>query len=270
MTKVDSEEGKTMVKRTHDEILDNGKISSEKPLSKETHTKFQFDIKESPLQLIYYTGVKARKSAKRFSLEGEKYAGPSWKLEKDDSGKPYFVGDFVNDTIDLSVVIRKVDNGLEITSNQDKDTNKYTITPNKHGGSHVEFDGSIYGAFNPLLLPMTYVPHTLKGKFVDPETGKDLTSYMDMNTFSKLRAEKNNQNNKGDELGYGHQINTLFNKEIPFLPKTLSGELTERGEAECQHFKIKKSVNGIKPCEVPEADKSMAMKIATIKSGYSK
>lgn len=34
------------------------------------------------------------------------------------------------------------------------------------------------------------MPHTLKGKFVDKETGRDLTAYMDMQPYGELRALK--------------------------------------------------------------------------------
>lgn len=84
---------------------------------------------------------------------------------------------------------------------------------------------------------MTYEPYTLWGKFVDKETGKDLTDYMDMQLYGELRAQKNRQIIEGSYLygytkpgneqdRYGFQVNERFNNEIPFFAKSIDLEYT--------------------------------------------
>ena len=68
------------------------------------------------------------------------------------------------------------------------------LKPNEgRKGCSVEFNGPLNGLLNQVLLPdMTYVHHTLEGKFVDQD-GKDLTKFMPISEYCMLRDEKNKQ-----------------------------------------------------------------------------
>ncbi len=113
---------------------------------------------------------------------------------------------------------------------------KYSINENPKGGSSVTFEGPANALLNQNLLPkMTYVPKTLKAKFTDNETGKDLTDYLDIHSYGILRAEKNKKANAWGEKGnnqdkYGYNINAKFNNEIDFLP--LSDKIQEKTNAD--------------------------------------
>lgn len=107
---------------------------------------------------------------------------------------------------------------------------------------------------------MTYIPYTLEGKFVDRETGRDLTMYMDMQSYGTLRSLKNEQviqdsfeykmpGNSQD--GYGHHINAQFNNEIPFLPKKrtaqeLKQERAQKDFEEGKKERIKKHLDAVR------------------------
>lgn len=113
---------------------------------------------------------------------------------------------------------------------------KYSITESPKGGSSVTFEGPANALLNQNLLPkMSYVPKTLKAKFIDGETGKDLTDYLDIHSYGLLRAEKNKKANDWGEKGnnqdkYGYNINAKFNNEIDFLP--LSDRIQEKANTD--------------------------------------
>lgn len=97
----------------------------------------------------------------------------------------------------------------------------YHIKPNKgRKGCLVEFQGPLNGLMNQVILPkMTYVHHTLEGKFVD-QAGKDLTKFMPISEYCMLRDAKNKQPDENGKTGnlqdyYGYQVNMKFNNEIP-------------------------------------------------------
>ena len=109
----------------------------------------------------------------------------------------------------------------------------YHIKPNEgRKGCSVEFNGPLNGLLNQVLLPdMTYVHHTLEGKFVDKD-GKDLTKFMPISEYCMLRDEKNKQPDAYGQTGnlqdyYGYQINAKFNNEIPSFS---TYEKSERGQ----------------------------------------
>ena len=71
---------------------------------------------------------------------------------------------------------------------------KYKISQNPNKGCTVEFNGPVNGLLHQNILPnMTYEEGTLVGKFVDSQTNEDLTPYMNMSDYGKLRAIKNNK-----------------------------------------------------------------------------
>ncbi len=128
------------------------------------------------------------------------------------------------------------ENEMKITTATAKYT--YNIKPNKgRKGCSVEFKGPLNGLMNQVLLPkMTYVHHTLEGKFVD-RNGKDLTKFMPIAEYCELRDEKNKQPNEYGKTGnlqdyYGYQVNMKFNNEIPSFSTYTRSSVMQRYKLE--------------------------------------
>ena len=208
-----------MAKLNNKEIQDNINMEmGDNPLPRDAHSKFRFEIEESVDDLV--RGMKERPKKYR-----------RWKfIDFRNSEYKDIYGDYIlqDPEYDNSYASVKEEEGkLSITTAWGG--YNYEITPREKGGSSVEFSGPVNALLNQNLLPeMTYIPYTLEGKCVDRETGRDLTMYMDMQSYGTLRSLKNEQviqdsfeykmpGNSQD--GYGHHINAQFNNEIPFLPK---------------------------------------------------
>lgn len=232
--------------------LETGRPESEFPvkLPRDAHSKFYFEIEESIEDLIRDMKERPKKHYPQERVINEEtgevrfWDGGSkapWKFIEIEDGK-YELED--TDWCGCYASVRKEDEKLSITTATS--SYQYEITPRRGGGSCVEFSGPVNGLLAQNLLPeMTYVPHTLKGKFVDKETGRDLTAYMDMQPYGEFRALKNEQVIDGSweygepgnlQDGYGYQINARFNNEIPFFAKSIDLEYTlqERKQYEAQ------------------------------------
>lgn len=79
-------------------------------------------------------------------------------------------------------------------------------------GSEVRFYGPLNGLLTQLLLPrMSYVPHTLMGKY------ENMAEFVSIDKYCQIREERHaGQINKQDS--YGGWVNLAFNNEIPSLP----------------------------------------------------
>lgn len=203
-------------------------------IPRNAHSKFRFEIEESVEDLI----KDIEEGSKRHSTQVRDvdmttgnvhfYGGETdWKLYKTDDG--YVLEDSINNQ-GFKAYVKKEDDKLMIKTATSKFL--YEITPSKdHCGSVVEYSGAIHGLLQQRLLPqMTYVSHTLEGKFVDSKTGEDLIGYRDMATYGQLRARKNEQPDEFGEKGNPidrykddcAKINKKFNNEIPFFEKSLT------------------------------------------------
>lgn len=224
--------------------LETGRPESEFPvkLPRDAHSKFYFEIEESIEDLIRDMKERPKKHYPQERVINEEtgevrfWDGGSkapWKFIEIEDGK-YELED--TDWCGCYASVRKEDEKLSITTATS--SYQYEITPRAGGGSCVEFSGPVNGLLAQNLLPkMTYEPYTLWGKFVDKETGKDLTDYMDMQLYGELRAQKNRQIIEGSYLygytkpgneqdRYGFQVNERFNNEIPFFAKSIDLEYT--------------------------------------------
>lgn len=204
-----------MFKLTNNEIeqiksLENGAENKKNPLPRNAHSVFQFDINET---------------IKDLKNDMENRNGTDFKVAKTSALKYEIIDPRFEYNIDGGIAYLTIGKG-KMSVETAFSGFKYSITENSDGGSSVTFEGPVNALLNQNLLPkMTYVPKTLSAKFVDNETGKDLTEYMDIHSYGVLRAEKNKQ---ADEWGekentqdkYGYHINAKFNNEIDFLPKS--------------------------------------------------
>lgn len=179
------------------------------------HSAFHFEIKETTTELIKQMKSKKKKR--------------QWKYREDEDGFKMHLDDL---DFYCSADISKIDGGLSIiTALSDY---KYVIKDMIDGGADVTFYGPLNGLLTQNLLPkMTYVPHTLEGKFIDKENGQDLTEYMHINEYVEIRRLKNSNiknNYDGVELignpqdCYGVSINARFNNEIPVFSKYLTAQ----------------------------------------------
>lgn len=226
------------------EMGNNGKVN---PPPRDAHSKFRFEIEESIEDLVRDMKERPKKHYPQERIIDEKtgevwfWDGGSkapWRfVENKDPEEREAFGDYTlwdTDFRGCFASVRKKDEKLSITTALSG--YKYEITPRRGGGSCVEFSGPVNGLLAQNLLPeMTYVPHTLKGKFVDKETGRDLTAYMDMQPYGELRALKNEQvidgfweyGEPGNEHDrYGFQVNERFNNEIPFFAESIDLKYT--------------------------------------------
>lgn len=236
--------------------LETGRPESEFPvkLPRDAHSKFYFEIEESIEDLIRDMKERPKKHYPQERVINEEtgevrfWDGGSkapWRFVE--TKEPDIFGDYqLQDPRyrGCHATVKEEDRKLSIWTAIGG--YKYEITPRRGGGSCVEFSGPVNGLLAQNLLPeMTYVPHTLKGKFVDKETGRDLTAYMDMQPYGEFRALKNEQVIDGSweygepgnlQDGYGYQINARFNNEISFFAKSIDLEYTlqERKQYEAQ------------------------------------
>ena len=223
------------------EMGNNGKVN---PPPRDAHSKFRFEIEESIEDLIRDMKERPKKHYPQERVINEE-TGEVWFWDGGSKAPWRFV-----ETKELDIfgdyqlqdpryrgchaTVKEEDGKLSIWTAIGG--YKYEIIPRRGGGSCVEFSGPVNGLLAQNLLPeMTYVPHTLKGKFVDKETGRDLTAYMDMQPYGEFRALKNEQVIDGSweygepgnlQDGYGYQINARFNNEIPFFAKSIDLEYT--------------------------------------------
>ena len=221
-----------MAKLNNKEIQDNINMEmGDNPLPRDAHSKFRFEIEESVDDLVRDMKERPKKYRR-------------WKfIDFRNSEYKDIYGDYIlqDPEYDNSYASVKEEEGkLSITTAWGG--YNYEITPREKGGSNVEFSGPVNALLNQNLLPeMTYIPYTLEGKFVDRETGRDLTMYMDMQSYGTLRSLKNEQviqdsfeykmpGNSQD--GYGHHINAQFNNEIPFLPKKRTAQELKQERAQ--------------------------------------
>jgi hypothetical protein len=221
-------------------------------IPKNAYSKFSFEIKENIEDLVYEMTKKSRKhhpQERNIDIEtGEVYFctqdtltyyelhnyqknenGASYELHDPTFYYPYATVKEEKDKLTISTAL----SGF-----------KYMITQNKdRDGCIIEFSGPLNGLLRQALLPhMTYVPNTLKGKFITLEnmketldfdycTGKefDLTPYMPIDLYCALREAKN----KGYENyqdGYGWQINAAFNNEISCFDRYYGTEFENEQE----------------------------------------
>lgn len=185
--------------------MENG-LENGLEIPRDAHSVFQFDINET---------IKDLKN----DLERRNYRDfEVWKIDANRYGISELMGGGGGSS-ELTVGKGKmsIETALGV---------KYNITEKPEGGSRVTFEGPVNALLDQDLLPkMTYVPYTLSAKFIDSENGKDLTDYMNMNSYGFLRAEKNKKADEwGDKEnpqdGYGYHINAKFNNEIDFLPQS--------------------------------------------------
>lgn len=212
-------------------------------LPRDAHSKFRFEIEESVEDLMQKMAnpAKLHSPQERFVNENTGnvfFEGgghlTQWEFEKLNEEVRESEGDYhlqdprFHGEASWARVWRNED-GLKIETAWGGYV--YDIRPNEDAkGCSVEFSGPVNALLNQNLLPeMTYIPHTLEGKFVDKDTGKDLTPYMSMPVYGECRAKKNEQviedsygyEEKGNpQDGYGYNVNSKFNNEIPFLPQS--------------------------------------------------
>lgn len=214
-------------------------------LPRDAHSVFRFEIKETSADLLKEMKELPKKhlpDVRKIDKNGEVkfYKGSSkadWEYQEvDDKHIQLNDPDFWS-----HAEVEIVDGGLDITtafSNYN-----YKIKDKRNGkGAEVEFHGPVNGLLRQNLLPsMTYVPHTLQGKFVDAESKESLTDYMDMHTFGIIRAAKNKKiiegsydysENRNTQDVYASEVNRQFNNEIDFLPKHLSRQEYENMKAQ--------------------------------------
>ncbi len=241
-------EGK-MVKLNNKEIenliaLESGDINMNIP--RNSHSMFRFEIKENIKDLI--DNIKSGNKAKKRNLSYIGHDGSyneylnyekRWNLEKKDGSLLLIDTEWNN----CYATVTPTSKGLHIETATGH--YQYNITQNKQGGCTVEFNGPVNGLLNQQLLPdMTYIHHTLEGKFIDKE-GNDITSYAPISIYGELRKQKNQQPNKFDEInnpqdGFGFNINRHFNNEITFLPLSKTNQELQM-EIATKRFKNQKS-----------------------------
>ena len=200
--------------REIEENLEN----AENSLPRDAHSVFQFDIEENIADLKKDMESRNGTDFKIAKTSSHNYEIIDPALEYNSGGTAYLHIEKNSMTVETAL------SGY-----------KYSINEYPEGGSFVTFEGPVNALLNQNLLPkMSYVPQTLKAKFTDNETGKDLTDYLDIHSYGILRAEKNKKANAWGEKGnnqdkYGYNINAKFNNEIDFLP--LNDKIKEKTNA---------------------------------------
>lgn len=261
-----------MVKLSNQEIqneieLDVTKADLELP--RDAHSKFRFEIEESIEDLMQkMSNPTEHHSPQERHVNNETgevhFTGgehwTQWDFEKVDEKWRESEGDYqLNDPhFDSCAKVWKNEDALKIETAWGGYV--YDIRQNEDTkGCSVEFSGPVNALLKQNLLPeMTYIPHTLEGKFVNKDTGKDLTSYMNMSLYGKYRAKKNEQiiqdgyeyKEKGNSQDiYGYNVNFKFNNEIPFLPHSDALEYTKQ---ERKQMKANEDFKEGKTITVPE------------------
>ena len=216
-------------------------------LPRDAHSVFSFKIEESSQDLLKEMKELPKKRKPDYEMtdiNGETHIQRGdykvrWEYsERND--KIYLTDRYVSSGSNVAVVT-KTDEGLEIETAWGG--YKYTISDNKKGGANVEFHGPVNALLKQdLLPPMTYVPHTLKGKFVDSHNGSDLTPYMDISTYGVIRKAKNTQvdnvsyeQETNPQDVYGSAVNKMFNNEIDFLPQFKDAQVLKNEKAQKQY-----------------------------------
>jgi len=222
-----------MVKLKDKEIQDAIELetgTSDLPLPGDAHSKFRFEIEENIEDLMqkmsnptkHHSPQERHIDAKtgEVSFTGGEYE-TQWLFHKTAEAFRECDGDYRLEDPHFYCEARvwEKEGGLKIETAWGGYV--YDIRQNEDAkGCSVEFSGPVNALLRQNLLPeMTYVPHTLEGKFVDKDTGKDLTGYMDMQTYGILRSQKNEEKGNSQD-GFGYSVNFKFNNEIPFLPQS--------------------------------------------------
>lgn len=241
-----------MVKLSHNEINDmlESEDNGQTAIPEDAYSVFRFEIKESSADLLKQMKELPKKhypQKREIDEDGNVTIRktPSlarWKYKETENGIKLEDRDF-----DSVADVKKTDNGIDILTAWSGF--EYKIRDNQDKpGAVVEFNGPINGLLRQNLLPkMTYVPGTLEAKFIDAQSGEDLTSYMGINQYGEIRKEKNKRNSRSDEEDFGnsqdyfgYNVNRAFNNELDFLPKHLPGQDYKNQRAQEEFGKTKK------------------------------
>lgn len=186
----------------------------------DAHSKFKFEIKENVSDLLHQIEVDSRKNIKVGYDEEPKLGYRAMAHTNDKKETVSYSLYNPVDTWNFTAEVKKTDAGLHIVTASSGFVYEITQKENNKGCT-VEFDGPINGLMTQELLPkMTYISGTLEGKFVDADTHKDLTGYMDIVDYCDMRIGKDTVRNPQDK--YGMLVNKAFNNEIPIFPGYLS------------------------------------------------
>lgn len=261
-----------MVKLRDKEIQNEIELEAgagESNLPRDAHSKFRFEIEESIEDLMQ----KMSKPTKQGHETQWKFYNIKDKIKEELRECDYRLED---PHFNCSAKVWEKKDGLKIETAWGGYV--YDIRQNKDAkGCSVEFSGPVNALLRQNLLPeMTYVPHTLEGKFVDKETGKDLTGYMDMQMYGLIRTMKNEKvikdsygyKEKGNSQdGYGYNVNFRFNNEIPFLPQSDTLLYTKQ---ERKQMKAQEEFEKGKKVTVHEWEKEeIARRIASVRGKIS-
>ena len=195
-------------------------------IPKDAHSKFRFEIKESIPDLVremknvrynpevrhidaetgdvYFSGGREHKAQESFyktDLEtGEDFTSGGeiepknpWLFIKAEGFRKQFADYELSDPyVNSSAYVKDYGDSLSIQTAWSGFV--YDIHQKEDGGCTVEFSGPLNGLLQQNLLPnMTYVPGTLEGKFLSNDDKKELTPYLDIDTYCMLRAQKNHE-----------------------------------------------------------------------------